>query len=334
MNVAAHIEALLRDRGIHPVLVDVGASGGAPDVWKPLARFSTYIGFDPDSREIKRDTESAFRAGIIINKALCADADAESVTFYLTESPYCSSMLPPDNDALSKYSFAQLFETKRQITVSATTLSKVVREQHLPHIDWLKIDTQGADLRIYLSLDEAMRRKLLAVDTEPGLIDAYRGEDLFIDVHKRMRTEGFWLSRLNIMGVPRISAATLKELGVPIENGLPQRTSGLRVSPGWCEARYLRAVESLEEAGVGEREFVLSWVFAVIDGQYGHALELAKAIRNALRDHALSDALGALSAQLMRTAAPNQQSAPMSFAKRALRKIRTLTRLFLDRGQP
>ena len=243
-NAESLLQAILREHGIEPVLVDVGASGGSPEIWRPIASQSTYVGFDPDLREIKRDTAGGYRSGLIINKALCADPSAETVTFHLTRSPYCSSTLPPDAEALSKYSFWDLFEVDRIASVPATTLMRVLTEQSLTQIDWLKIDAQGTDLRIYQSLEETVRHRVLAVDTEPGLIDAYRGEDLFVDVHERLEAEGFWLSNLNLMGVPRLSRSAMQALNIRTSAGLPVIPAGvLRTSPGWCEARYLRTTE-------------------------------------------------------------------------------------------
>src|SRR5205823_1249555 len=46
------IDQLLTRHAIEPVLVDVGASGGAPRAFKSLGRHATYTGFDPDSREM------------------------------------------------------------------------------------------------------------------------------------------------------------------------------------------------------------------------------------------------------------------------------------------
>lgn len=320
MTVLMELEALLEECRVDPVLVDVGASGGAPEVWKPLVRHATYVGFDPDLREMRRDTGLGYRSALIINKAVCADPGASTVAFYLTESPYCSSMLRPDAKALSKYSFWQLFRSTREVRVAATTLNDVMREQGLGQIDWLKIDAQGADLRIYMSLAESVRRKVLAVDTEPGLLDAYEGEDLFTDVHGRMRAEGFWLSRLNVMGVPRISAEVLGELRIRTHDGRPVGIA-LRSTPGWCEARYLRTAESLRAAGCGQREFVLSWAFALIDEQYGHALELAAAARDSLADHALAERLWSIATRRVREVPASRPDAAPTLWHRMRRRL-------------
>jgi FkbM family methyltransferase len=327
MDILREIDGLLTEHTVQPVLVDIGASGGAPEIWRPIARYSTYVGFDPDLREIRRDTAGDYRSGLIINKAVSPDPSAEHVTFYLTKSPYCSSMLPPDSAALAKYSFWELFEVTRTVTVPATTLTKVLGEQGLARIDWLKIDAQGADLRIYRSIEEPVRKRILAVDTEPGLLDAYRGEDLFVDVHRHLCGEGFWLSSLNVMGVPRISRAAMDALGIQTSNGLPKLSSGqLRSSPGWCEARYLRTSDWLRQTRCDARDLLLGWIFAIVDGQPGHALEFAHLAREILDDPALGDRLWQSAAQILRLPAPVGTRSASSMLDRAIRKGRRLLR--------
>lgn len=321
---------LLREHDIHPVLIDVGASGEPPEIWRSIAEFSTYVGFDPDSREIKHDAVRGYRSGIVINKALTADPSANTVTFYLTRSPYCSSMLPPESQALAKYSYWELFEVERTATVAATTLTKVLAEQLLAQVDWLKLDSQGADLRIYLSLNEKTRHRVLAVDMEPGLLDAYRGEDLFVDVHRQLKAEGFWLSHLNVLGVPRISRSAMQALKIRTSGGLPSLASGaLRTSPGWCEARYLRTTEWFAANDYGERELILAWIFALIDKQYGHALDIATAASTALSNRALAATLWNGAAALLRRPEANATHEFASFSRRVARKVGRVGRRIL-----
>ena len=302
MDLATEFDFLLQRYAVQPVLVDVGASGGSPDIWRPIARHSTYIGFDPDLREVKRDTVDGYKAGVVINKAISENPSATSVTFYLTESPYCSSTLEPDEEALSAYSFWKLFGVRRMVTVPATTLSRVVLEEGLSSIDWLKIDSQGTDLRIYRSIDDPLRNRIIAVDTEPGLLDAYRDEDLFVDVHRYLKSEGFWLSNLNVMGAQRISKSAMDALGVDPAGDPPGLTADqLRISPGWCEARYIRTTTWLRDTAAREREYIVSWIFSVLDRQYGHALDVAQTIREVLPATPLGARLWEQATQLLQT---------------------------------
>ena len=78
---------VLKTLGIHPVLVDVGASAGAPEIWKPIAQDSIYIGFDADLREMRQSAGGRFYKEIVMNEAVTSDPSKSSVEFYLTKFP-------------------------------------------------------------------------------------------------------------------------------------------------------------------------------------------------------------------------------------------------------
>ncbi|HUK05570.1 MAG TPA: hypothetical protein VLV90_10875 [Burkholderiales bacterium] len=264
---------LLRLFDCAPVLVDVGASGESPPVWRPIAAASTYVGFDPDRRELSDGPSGGYRRSLIVNEAVTGDPDAADVRFYLTRSPACSSTLPPDREALSNYHYAGLFEVEREVAARASTLEALVARLGLARIDWLKCDTQGTDLRIYRSLGERRRGELLALDVEPGLIDAYRGEDLFADTHQHLARHGFWLSRLQVHGAVRVRAESLRAAFPEAGDRAAAAERSIRRSPGWCEARYLRTLESLD--GAARERHALLFVFALLDAQPGFALDVA-----------------------------------------------------------
>ncbi len=277
---------LLSRLRITPVLCDIGASGGPPDIWKPIAPLSTYVGFDPDLRDLQETFGGEYGRSVIINQAVTTDPAKDETTFFLTHSPYCSSTLEPDARSLSNYLFANLFAVEQRTLAAATTLGKVLERLSLDRIDWMKIDSQGTDLRIFESLDSAARSRLLALDVEPGLIDAYRGEDLFVDTHRSLTGQGFWLADLNIGSTVRMSTKTFRKAalfegrGIEEERARQVLLSSLKESPGWCEARYLRTIDSLNE-NPNNQDFTLAWVFAMLDDQLGFALDLCFAYEDA-----------------------------------------------------
>lgn len=282
---------LLAKLGLRPVLVDVGASGDPPEIWRGIERESIYVGFDPDLRELRDTAGGRFHRSVMLNELVTSDKSCVEARFYLTRSPLCSSALRPDAPALSNWLFADLFEVEREAHVRATTLDAVLDRLSLARIDWLKLDSQGTDLRLFRSLRDEVRRRTLAVDIEPGLIDAYTGEDLFVDAHRALLAEGFWLSRLDVKGTVRASRATSALLrdrhGVP--PALVERN--VRPSPGWVEARYFRTIDHIAAGGFGRDDYVLAWTFALLDGQAGFALDLALAYERAFGADEVATAL-------------------------------------------
>jgi FkbM family methyltransferase len=321
--MSAVIDQLLADLTIRPVLIDIGASGAPPAVWQAIARHSTYVGFDPDLRETRDVRGGVFGRAVILNEAIATEREGGEVPFYLTKSPYCSSTLKPDLAALADYIFADLFVVERETRVRATSLNAVIERLSLPGIDWLKIDSQGTDLRIFNDLREPVHSRVLAVDIEPGLIDAYVGEDLFTDAHRDLTRQGFWLSDLKICGTVRLRKATADTL-LSDGLGIDQRflEGKLKVSPCWCEARYLRTLGWLADKGFAERDYALLWVFALLDKQAGFALDLGveyeKRFGKSATARLLREEPVAIIKQLGQDASP---AGAASLPRRLLRKV-------------
>jgi FkbM family methyltransferase len=264
---------LIARLNISPVLVDVGASGGPPEIWQRIGASSIYVGFDPDLREIKTIRDGAFRKSVIVNRAVAGSGANETVGFILTASPYCSSTLEPDAKSLADYFIAPFFDVDRKTTVPATTLDKALDDLGLPAAHWVKIDSQGTDLRIFMGLGSKLR-DVLAADLESSLFNMYHDEDMFPETHRQMMENGFWLSDLNVVGAVRMRRKTrvaLEARGF----GSGAVHASIRTSPGWCEARYLRTIPSLEERHAPLADYALLWTFAMLTGQVGFALDLA-----------------------------------------------------------
>lgn len=271
------VKDILAENQIHPVLLDIGASGEPHPIWQSIASQSVYVGFDPDDRAIDPTRYTGFHSSRIVPKAVSPDS-TEELTFYLTVSPFCSSTLPPDSQSLADYLFADLFAVERTATTPATTLTAALDALQINRVDWFKTDSQGTDLRLFRSLPAPVRDGVLALDIEPGLIDAYIGEDLWIDAHRELTGSGFWLSHLDVRGAVRMRRENLPLLA-RFAPGVADRQVevAIRPSPGWGESRYLRTSDWLLQTGADERAFLLLWAFAGLDGQFGFALDVGAA---------------------------------------------------------
>jgi hypothetical protein len=244
-------------------------------MWNPIAQQSVYVGFDPDMRAMKDTSGGAFAREIILNEAITNDANANEVEFILTRFPYCSSTLVPDANSLSNYHFRDFFVPEQRRRVRATTLNAVMQRLGLSRMDWLKTDTQGTDLRIFRSLAEAPQNTVLALDIEPGLIEAYKGEDLFVDSHRHLVQNGFWVADMNVCGAVRVRPSTLNDVVSDTSLHYAFADRALKKSPAWCEARYFRSLEWLASRSATPDRYGLLWVFAIIDDQLGFALDVA-----------------------------------------------------------
>ena len=259
-----------------PVLVDVGAAGGVASIWRSIARYSIGVGFEPDARDAARlsGTNSAFKrwiycAGLVAPRT---DGGAEQ-PFYLTRSPHCSSLLRPRHDLLQDWCFADFFSVNRIGSVPAVTLHDALASTGLAGVDWLKCDTQGLDLSIFMSLPADWRSRTLAVEFEPGLIDAYESEDKFWRTLQVMEGEPFWICDLEVCGTPRGNKFVLREeLGSWVDKWLPRLAPS---APAYVNVRYLRRVGTAGEP-LDRRGLLLAWVFANVLGQHAHGLTIAR----------------------------------------------------------
>jgi hypothetical protein len=255
-----------------PILLDIGASGAIHPKWKAIAKYSICIAFDADDREMGYvSQESKTYRKLYIYKSIATDTDSSKVDFYLTKSPYCSSTLKPDSTSLSDFTFSELFEVQKQIQLPAVQLQLALKELNINRIDWFKTDSQGTDLRLFISLGKDIIDRVLVAEFEPGIIDAYEGEDKLYQVIQYMETQNFWMSSLEVNGCQRFPRSISNSIG---SNKYTQQmlNAVLVGSPGWANVIYMN---NYHISGLSKRDFLLGWAFAITEKQYGFALELA-----------------------------------------------------------
>lgn len=256
-----------------PVLLDVGAAGAIHPKWRDLAPYSICIAFDADDREMGYTVnESSGYLKLYVYNCIVTAEEEQERTFYLTRSPQCSSLLPPDTDALGQWEFAPLFEVERAVRLKTVTLPQVLGELGVDRIDWFKTDSQGTDLRLFRSLGEERIERVLAAEFEPGIIDAYRGEDKLWSLFAFMEEKPFWMADLAVKGTQRFNHRVLTDELSGLDREIYRRAG--KVSPGWGEVAFLNTFAGAA-AHLDRRDYMLGWIFASVEKQYGFALELA-----------------------------------------------------------
>ncbi len=290
-----------------PVLIDIGASGEINKKWKSIAKYCVCLAFDADDREfsVTEEGNSSFRKLIKINRIVSPVAVKEA-SFYLTKSPFCSSLLEPESTALEPWIFRDLFTLEKTAKLQSITIPEALQQAGLSYVDWFKSDTQGTDLRLFVHLSDEIKQKVLAVEVEPGIIDAYKNEDKLYSVMEVFSSQGFWLSSMTVKGVQRIKPAYAKKLG----NYTTERS--IRPSPGWAEVTYLRLPELKSE-----RDYLLLFVFALLERQYGFAIEVLDAAIEQFPSTLMTECRKAVLSQLKK----NKLSVPLVIMKRQMLKI-------------
>lgn len=164
-------------------IIDIGASGEIPKLIRDNLKDSFYIGVDRHKITVKAKRIKLYEKILVTENGGCAD-------FYVTKSPYCSSILKPligngiDNKTYYEW---KKFNIDWVVRMPSITLTEIVEENDLKEIDILKLDTQGTDLRLLKSCP--IKPKIVMV--EPGIINAYEGEDKLDDFFKWFRENGY-----------------------------------------------------------------------------------------------------------------------------------------------
>ncbi|MES2780163.1 MAG: FkbM family methyltransferase [Bacteroidota bacterium] len=260
-----------------PVLLDIGASEGINPMWQSIAKFSVCIAFDADNRDFEYivNDESHFKklysfSKIVVDKH---EGDSSKRTFYLTQSPYCSSLLHPDNTSVAKYHFSDLFNVIEEAQIDTITLNEVIAKTGVPKIDWFKSDTQGTDLRLFTSVPKEIQEKVLILELEPGFIDAYKGEDkIFHAVQYLESLKQFFLIHFTVKGPYRLPANDFNSL-FPSAFTKTLAHQSIKPIPGWAEMIYMN---ELNQSTATARDYVLSWLFATLQERHDVAYTYAK----------------------------------------------------------
>ncbi len=257
-----------------PVFIDIGASGEIHNSWKKLAKYSICIGLDADIRETEffESENKGYKKLYIVNKIV--SEKTEKTDFYLTSYPFCSGRLKPNEKELSKWAFAKLFEVEEKISLQSTTINDILKEMNINYIDWFKTDSQGTDLRIFESINSEISDNIIVAEFEPGIINAYKGEDLLYSIMKYMNNKNFWMSDMLVRGSQRIEQGNFKKEFNKFQNKIFRFANLLKSSPGWVEVSYFNTYES--DNLINKRDLLLSCAIAITKKQYGFAIDLAK----------------------------------------------------------
>jgi FkbM family methyltransferase len=175
-------------------IIDAGAHTGATSA-------AMMVALRP-SRLLSVEANPSLVEGL--RKRFLKYAEVQIIAFALAEragvSPFfiqnfdaASSLFPLKNGYLS---LQGLPEGSRRIEVQTKTLADVAREAGLTDIDLLKLDCQGAELRILLGAGNLLRH-IRYIYTEVTFESIYEQGALFHEIHTFLRDNGFRLEHLN-----------------------------------------------------------------------------------------------------------------------------------------
>ncbi len=262
--------SLLKDNHVTFNILDIGASG---EPYRPFERIKNVAKIfltDPDSREFESSKEDGKTR---IPKAIIDNDVDNDVKLYLTKSPFCSSTLEPDFSRLNNFTYPHLFEVERTINLPATSINRVVKEYNIEGFDWIKLDTQGTELKILKSLKPEYFSKLLCIDLEIGLYPHYFNADTMPSAHEFLEKDRFWISGMRTQNRIRMRKKDLDEIINSRKHLRRIIRRSLETYPTTFEVRYLRSINQGTEF---KAEYALKlWALNYFTGNFSYCFYLS-----------------------------------------------------------
>ena len=139
------------------VALDIGAQGGFFNdsiFSKKYDVFFSPIAVEPISKEAKKLIDKNYQ---VIQKGLWS-TNCKKKLYFLEKRSGSSSMYKPNKSVLDLFGFKKKdfsqFDITEEIEVDCTTIEESLQELNIKHLDFLKIDTQGAELEILKGLGD------------------------------------------------------------------------------------------------------------------------------------------------------------------------------------
>lgn len=174
------------------IIVDIGCRWGFADKFINDLNNIFIYGFDPDKEECLR-LKNLYEGKNNIQLIPIGLADVPGKRqLYLTSEPACSSLYKPDSVLTTTYPALDCAREVSQIEVEVSTLDIWVEQVGITYIDYIKIDTQGAEFAILNGALSILKTvKFLEIEVEFNPI--YTNQPIFSDIDLFLRQQGFVL---------------------------------------------------------------------------------------------------------------------------------------------
>ncbi len=173
----------------HPLLFDVGANEGQTilEMTREFPQAKVHS-FEPSPQTFQRlTTEFGSRPRIELHNLALGDQPGELPFTVCDDWSVNDSLLSPAWSAPHK-----------TVTVKVSTIDSFCAERSFDHIDWLKIDTQGYDLRVLQGAHSMLAsHRIRLVSAEAMFSRMYEGQPSLADLLQHMaqykyRVNGFY----------------------------------------------------------------------------------------------------------------------------------------------
>jgi FkbM family methyltransferase len=168
--------------------MDIGARGGIGWPWSKLpSELLSVVLVEPDPEEAEKLQQlmTVTGCGLVLPFALWRN-DAE-LSLNINRWPSTSSLYPANHLFLDQFPESDRFHPEKKISIQAHAIDSLATIIELPHIDFIKIDVQGAELPILEGGEKTLAAGLIGLEVEVEFTEMYSGQPLFCDVDRFVR---------------------------------------------------------------------------------------------------------------------------------------------------
>jgi hypothetical protein len=109
----------------------------------------------------------------------------------------------PNSELLERFHNPTRFDVVGETTIECKTLDEVLREEGLTDVDFVKLDTQGAELGILEGATSVLADKAFGLEVEVSFAEIYKGQPLFASIDLFIKQYGFNLIDLRTISWKR-----------------------------------------------------------------------------------------------------------------------------------
>lgn len=223
------------------VVLDAGARGGFEDHWKWFGNQVRLIGFEPNEKECEKLNDDHKKNNKEYHPIALGAEKGKRILYLYSHRP-SSSFYKPNVKLLQRFPDYRNAKIEGKCLVAATDLDSFISERGIGAIDFMKIDTEGAEYDILHGGKKTLSR-VLGISLEVWFY-SNRNQKRFSDIDMFLSSSGFTLFDL----------VTFRSAKIQLSPFVGARVSGLsdygQIIVG--QALYLRdAVEEISERKKG-----------------------------------------------------------------------------------
>jgi FkbM family methyltransferase len=179
------------------VFLDIGARSGGETYYAPLAGQLKVIGFDDSSgEECQPDDAAAIQYEH--HTTIVAGRNGPA-TFFKTAWPFSSGLHKPNMKYFERLPCRDNMVVVEEQQVETVTLDRFAQSLSDDHIDFIKIDVEGAELEVLRGGSSMLQdKRVLGIKTEFWWDPILRGQPSFAELDLFVRSNGFYLFDLEM----------------------------------------------------------------------------------------------------------------------------------------